>query len=90
MSVPGADGRDRDSRAWVAPLVATVLLLFLGPAAMVLGGLSAMATDACGPDACSSALMTQLDVIYGMLDLGMPLVLVALFTAWLLPWQRRW
>ncbi|MEU9017132.1 hypothetical protein [Actinomadura sp. NPDC048394] len=85
-----ATGRDRDPQAWVAPLLATVLVLLLGPAALILGGLSAMATDACGPDDCPPALMRHLDLIYGILEFGWPVVLAAIATAWLLPWRRRW
>ncbi|WP_173094545.1 hypothetical protein [Actinomadura verrucosospora] len=85
-----ATGRDRDPQAWVAPLLATVLALLLGPAALVLGGLSAMATDNCGPDDCSPALMRHLDLIYSILKFGWPVVLAAIATAWLLPWRRRW
>lgn len=81
---------DQDRHAWVAPLVATVLLLFLGPAALFLGGISAMATDSCGPDDCSSALNTSLSLIYGILEFGGPVTLAAFVTAWALPWKRRW
>ncbi len=79
-----------DRRAWVAPLVATVLLMFLGPAALLFGGLSAMATDACGPDHCSAALNSRLSVIHGTLSYGTLPTLAALVTAWLLPWRLRW
>ncbi|MGI5455792.1 hypothetical protein ACQEWB_21955 [Streptomyces sp. CA-249302] len=34
----------------------------------VLQGLSAMATDACGPDDCSPALDSRLSLIYGTLS----------------------
>ncbi|WDF39149.1 hypothetical protein PBV52_21270 [Streptomyces sp. T12] len=85
-----SDVAERDSRAWIAPLVATILLAFLGPAALLLGGLSAMATDSCGPDDCSPALNTQLSVIYGTLAFGTLPTLAAWITAWALPWQRRW
>ncbi|MEU7055146.1 hypothetical protein [Streptomyces sp. NPDC046197] len=81
---------ERDRRAWVAPVVATALLTVLGPAAVLFGGLSAMATDSCGPDDCSAALNTSLAWIYGMLFLGGPVAVAALLTAWLLPWRRRW
>ncbi|MFJ4692896.1 hypothetical protein [Streptomyces sp. NPDC088766] len=81
---------DQDRHAWVAPLVATVLLIFLAPAALFLGGLSAMATDSCGPDDCSAALNTSLTLIYGILELGGPVTLAAFVAAWALPWKRRW
>ncbi|MFE7853439.1 hypothetical protein [Streptomyces sp. NPDC057403] len=84
------DPAGRDPRAWIAPLVATVLLVFLGPAAVFFGGLSAMATDACGPDDCSPALTTHLDLIYGTLEFGPLPTVAALLAAWVLPWQPRW
>lgn len=74
----------------MAPLLATVLALLLNPVALFLGGLSVMATDACGPDDCSPALMRHLDMIYGVLEFGWPVVLAAIAAAWLLPWRRRW
>ncbi|MEV6837467.1 hypothetical protein AB0N17_23690 [Streptomyces sp. NPDC051133] len=90
-TLPGpADRDERDPRAWVAPAVATALMLVCGPAAALFGGLSAMATDSCGPDDCSDALNTALTWIYGLLSYGGPLALAALLTAWLLPWKRRW
>ncbi|MGQ5636990.1 MULTISPECIES: hypothetical protein [unclassified Streptomyces] len=88
---PGpADRGERDPRAWVAPVIATVLMGVLGPAAVALAGLSVMATDSCGPDDCSAALNTALSWIFGLLLFGGPLGLVALATAWALPWKRRW
>ncbi|CAM5550232.1 hypothetical protein [Streptomyces canus] len=81
---------DQDRRAWVAPLVATILLVLLGPAALFLGGLSAMATDSCGPDDCPSALMTSLTVIYGILEFGILVTLPAYVASWALPWHGRW
>ncbi|MGW0417941.1 hypothetical protein [Streptomyces sp. NPDC003015] len=81
---------DQDRRAWVAPLVATILLVLLGPPALLFGGLSAMATDSCGPDDCPSALMTYLTVIYAILGFGILVTLPAFVASWALPWHRRW
>ncbi|MFI9822798.1 hypothetical protein ACIHFC_20330 [Streptomyces sp. NPDC052013] len=81
---------DRDPWAWVAPAIATALLMFLVPAALLFGGLSAMATDSCGPDDCSQALMTSLTLIYGTLFFGGFLTFGAWLTSWLLPWTPRW
>ncbi|MEU3842002.1 hypothetical protein AB0E88_18460 [Streptomyces sp. NPDC028635] len=81
---------DRDGLAWIAPGVATAALGVLGPAALVFGGLSAMATDACGPDDCSQSLETSLALIDGTLSYGGFATLAAWLTAWLLPWRRRW
>ena len=84
----GPDGRD--PRARVAPLAATLLLVLLAPAALLLGGLSVMATDSCGPDNCSSALVTSLDLIHAALSFGGLLTVAAWVTAWTLPPTRRW
>lgn len=81
---------DRDPRAWVAPTVATALGALLAPAAFLLGGLSVMATDSCGPDDCSQALTTTLSVIFGTLFFGGVLAAGAWLASWLLPWTRRW
>ncbi|PKW07013.1 hypothetical protein SAMN05428944_5922 [Streptomyces sp. 1222.5] len=85
-----AAGDERDPRAWVAPTAATALMVPLGPLALLFGGLSAMATDSCGPDDCSTALQTALAWIYGILRIGGPITFGALLAAWLLPWKRRW
>src|SRR5262249_4591638 len=85
-----ADTGERDPHASVAPAVATALLAVLGPAAVMFGGLSAMATDSCGPDDCSSALTTSLTWIYGMLSYGTPVAVTALPIAWRLPRGGRW
>lgn len=91
--MPGPD--DHDHRTSTAPLVATVLLAVLGPAALFLGGLSVMATDSCGTD-CPTALTTWLYLIYGTIVFGGVLSLAALVTAWSLPRKvrhrnlRRW
>ncbi|MDT0397522.1 MULTISPECIES: hypothetical protein [Streptomyces] len=81
---------DRDPRAWVAPAVATALGVLLVPVAFLLGGLSVMATDSCGPDDCSQALTTTLSVIFGTLFFGGILAAGAWLVSWLLPWTRRW
>ncbi|MGW3360142.1 hypothetical protein ACWDFL_32840 [Streptomyces bungoensis] len=47
---------DRDPGARVAPAIATALMSVLGPAAVLFGGLSATATDSCGPDDRPAAL----------------------------------
>ncbi|MCX5265165.1 hypothetical protein [Streptomyces sp. NBC_00199] len=91
MTTPRSPLHDhRDPHARVAPVVATVLLVPLVPFAFVLGGLSAMATDSCGPDSCSSALMTSLTLIYGLLAYGGFFTFLAYVTLWALPRTRRW
>ncbi|MFF7645515.1 hypothetical protein [Streptomyces canus] len=89
-TAPALPDRDQDRHAWVAPLVATVLLVILGPLALLFGGLSAMATDSCGPDDCPRALMASLTAIYAILEFGGLVTLPAVVASWALPWQRRW
>ncbi|MDQ0761718.1 hypothetical protein [Streptomyces canus] len=81
---------DQDRHAWVAPLIATILLVLLGPPALLFGGLSAMAGDSCGPDGCPSALTTSVTAIYATLGFGILVTLPALVASWALPWHRRW
>lgn len=80
---------DRDRRAWVAPTVATVLPTFPGPVALLVGAMSPMATGSCGPDDCSQALTTALDVILRAMPLGGVLTSGAWLTSWPLPWSIR-
>ncbi|WP_109000353.1 hypothetical protein [Streptomyces rishiriensis] len=89
MTTPRPLHDHRDPRAWVAPLVATVLLVLLVPFVVALGGLSAMATDSCGPDSCSPALMTSLTLIYGLLVYGGFFTFLAYVALWALPRTRR-
>ncbi|WP_053851150.1 hypothetical protein [Streptomyces sp. NRRL B-24085] len=89
-TAPALPDHDQDRHAWVAPLVATVLLVVLGPLALLFGGLSAMATDSCGPDDCPRALTASLTVIYAILEFGALVTLPAFVASWALPWQRRW
>ncbi|SDC92986.1 hypothetical protein [Streptomyces prasinopilosus] len=84
------DPPDQDRRAWVAPTIATALLTVLGPVALLAAAMSPMATDACGPDDCSQALTTALDVVAWGTVLGGVLTLCAWLTSWLLPWRTRW
>ncbi|MGY0068138.1 hypothetical protein ACWZEH_15190 [Streptomyces sp. QTS137] len=81
---------DRDRWAWVAPTVVTALLVFLVPSAFLLGAMSAMATDSCGPDECSQALTTSLNVVHGAMPVGGVLTFCAWLTSWVLPWRARW
>lgn len=89
-AVPVAPLDRRDPMAWIAPTVATVLLVLLAPTAVIFGGFSAMATGGCGSDGCSQALKTSLSLIYGTLFFGGILTHAAWVTAWALPWTRRW
>ncbi|MGW5972938.1 hypothetical protein [Streptomyces sp. NPDC055186] len=67
-----------------------MLLTFPGPVAPLVGAMSPMATGGCGPDDCSQALTTALDVILRATPLGGVLTSGAWLTSWLLPWGTRW
>ncbi|MFD0393052.1 hypothetical protein ACFQ3Z_12655 [Streptomyces nogalater] len=54
-----------DPRGSAVPAVAAALLFLLGPLALALGGLSAMATDACGPDDCPAAAAAPVRAVPG-------------------------
>lgn len=75
---------DRDPRAYVAPLIATVTA---GPV-LALGAMAAMfspmATDSCAADGCH-ALYRALALAPCLLTAGY----AALGAAWALPWRRR-
>ncbi|MGW2816275.1 hypothetical protein [Streptomyces sp. NPDC001415] len=81
---------DRDESAWAAPGWATGLALLLVPVAVMFGGLSAMATDSCGPDHCSRALNEALGIIVGGLYASLFGTPAMLLTAWVLPRKMRY
>ncbi|MGW1897883.1 hypothetical protein ACWCQB_10580 [Streptomyces hirsutus] len=84
------DPPDQDRWAWGAPTIATVLLTVLGPVALPAAAMSVTATDSCGPDDCSQALTTALDVVHRGTALGGVLTFCAWLVSWLLPWRSRW
>ncbi|MEU2363305.1 hypothetical protein ACFIN9_18315 [Streptomyces noursei] len=79
---------ERDSRAWVGPLVSTVVTVVVGFFALVFVGFSAMACDACssekahGFDASFSTAISALQV-------GFLVPAALLLASWGLPWERR-
>lgn len=79
----------RHPRAFVAPLVATLLTLPMAAVAFFFAGLSPMACDSCGT-AASDRFDASYDVAFPVFGLGLLVVLVVLFAAWALPWQRRY
>ncbi|MFD4741602.1 hypothetical protein ACFWNQ_30145 [Streptomyces virginiae] len=78
----------RHPRAFVAPLVATLLTLPMAAVAFFFVGLSPMACDSCG-DAASDRFDASYDVAFPAFGFGLLVVLAVLFAAWPLPWQRR-
>ncbi|WP_371588216.1 hypothetical protein [Streptomyces virginiae] len=79
----------RRPRAFVAPLVSTLLTLPMAAIAFFFVGLSPMACDSCG-DAASDRFDASYDVAFPAFGFGLLVVLAVLVAAWALPWQRRY
>ncbi|MFI1283035.1 hypothetical protein ACH4U5_20150 [Streptomyces sp. NPDC020858] len=79
----------RHPRAFVAPLVSTLLTLPLTAIAFFFVGLSPMACDSCG-DAASDRFDASYDIAFPVFGSGLAVVLVLLLATWGLPWQRRY
>ncbi|MCE4947106.1 hypothetical protein LVX13_28950 [Streptomyces albulus] len=81
-------GTERDSRAWVGPLVSSVVTVVAGFFALAVLGFSAMACDSCSSEKAhgfDGSIATALMVLkVGFLG---PAGLLAV--AWGLPWERR-
>ncbi|MEV0414050.1 hypothetical protein AB0I68_25360 [Streptomyces sp. NPDC050448] len=78
----------RDKRAFVAPLVSTLLTLPTALVAFFAVGLSPMACDSCEA-AASDRFDASFDIAFPVFTIGLLLVLALLVTSWALPWQRR-
>ncbi|MFK0232002.1 hypothetical protein [Streptomyces vinaceus] len=87
-----ARGTDRDTspdrRAFVAPLLSSLLTLPMGLLALFAVGLSPMACDSCG-DAASDRFDASYGLAFPVFVTGLLLVLAVLVAGWALPWQRR-
>ncbi|MEW2137258.1 hypothetical protein AB0892_11735 [Streptomyces sp. NPDC005409] len=78
----------RHGRAFVAPLVSTLLTLPMAAVAFFFVGLSPMACDSCD-GAASDRFDASYEVAFPVFGTGLLAVLVLLVAAWGLPWQRR-
>ncbi|MGW7329291.1 hypothetical protein ACWGIU_12020 [Streptomyces sp. NPDC054840] len=78
----------RRPRAFVAPLVSTLLTLPMAAVAFFFVGLSPMACDSCG-DAASDRFDASYGIAFPVFASGLAVVLVLLLAAWALPRQRR-
>ncbi|MEV6313292.1 hypothetical protein AB0M10_32480 [Streptomyces sp. NPDC051840] len=78
----------RDPRAWVAPLLSTLLTLPAAGFAWFYGALSPMACDS-----CDGAEADRFDASYGaawgVLCTGLVVALVVMLVSWCVPWERR-
>ncbi|MFJ3201651.1 hypothetical protein [Streptomyces sp. NPDC086989] len=82
-------GTSRNRRAFVAPLVSTLLTLPMALVAFFFAGLSPMACDSC-EDAASDRFDASYDIAFPVFTTGLLLVLAVLVICWALPRQRRY
>jgi len=75
-------------RAWVAPLVATVLTVPGSFLAFAFGGLTPMACDSCN-GAEAESFTRGFDTAYTVLQVGLAAAFVLLLVSWCLPWSER-
>ncbi|THA48164.1 hypothetical protein [Streptomyces sp. A1136] len=78
----------RDRRAFVAPLVTTLITLPLGLVALFFAGISPMACDSCDGEV-AHRFDDSFATAFTVLQVGLAVALVLVVTAWALPWQRR-
>ncbi|MET7505289.1 hypothetical protein [Streptomyces microflavus] len=78
----------RDPRAWIAPLITTIVTLPMALIALFVGGLTPMACDS-----CNGVAADRFDASFGpawtVLLVGLLLTLMALIASWATPWQLR-
>ncbi|MEV7116253.1 hypothetical protein [Streptomyces anulatus] len=77
-----------DPRAWVAPLIATIVTLPMGLVALLVGGLSPMACDSCN-GAAADSFHDSWTTAWTALWIGLILALIVLIASWALPHQLR-
>ncbi|MFJ4826494.1 hypothetical protein ACIP5L_24830 [Streptomyces bacillaris] len=78
----------RDPRAWISPLICTLVTLPMGLVALFIGGLTPMACDS-----CNGAEAARFDASFApawtVLCVGLLLTLMVLVASWAMPWQVR-
>ncbi|MEU9718365.1 hypothetical protein [Streptomyces sp. NPDC047976] len=77
-----------DRRAFVAPLLSTLLTVPMGLLSLFFAGISPMACDSCNEGA-SDVFEASFDVAWPVFLGGLVVVLITLLASWLLPWRRR-
>ncbi|MFD8984286.1 hypothetical protein [Streptomyces sp. NPDC059564] len=78
---------ERDSRAYVAPLLSTLLTLPAAAVSLFFAGLSPMACDSCEGGA-SDSFDASFELAWPVFTGGLVLVLILLVACWALPWRR--
>ncbi|MEV7459961.1 hypothetical protein [Streptomyces rubiginosohelvolus] len=88
-STPATDpAHAPDRRAWVAPLISTVVTLPLGLIALFIGGLTPMACDSCN-GAAADRFDASFTIAWTVLWIGLLTALVVLIASWAVPHQLR-
>lgn len=77
-----------DPRAWVAPLISTIVTLPMGLVALFIGGLTPMACDSCN-GAAADRFDASFTTAWTVLWIGLVLALIVLIAAWAVPHQVR-
>ncbi|MFH9135913.1 hypothetical protein [Streptomyces sp. NPDC017524] len=78
-----------DPRAWVAPLISTIVTLPMGLVALFIGGLTPMACDSCN-GAAADRFHASFTTAWTVLCIGLILALIVLVAAWAVPHQLRY
>ncbi|MEV6438699.1 hypothetical protein [Streptomyces anulatus] len=78
-----------DPRAWVAPLISTIVTLPTGLVALFIGGLTPMACDSCN-GAAADRFDASFATAWTVLCVGLVLALIVLVAAWAVPHQLRY
>ncbi|MFH9744938.1 hypothetical protein ACH4MN_10880 [Streptomyces anulatus] len=78
-----------DPRAWVAPLISTIVTLPMGLVALFIGGLTPMACDSCN-GAAADRFDASFTTAWTVLWIGLILALIVLVAAWAVPHQLRY
>ncbi|MFH9297081.1 hypothetical protein [Streptomyces sp. NPDC017520] len=76
-------------RAWVAPLISTLVSLPMGLVALFIGGLSPMACDSCN-GAAANGFHDSWTIAWTVLWIGLIVALIVLIAAWATPHQLRY
>ncbi|MFJ8016508.1 hypothetical protein [Streptomyces sp. NPDC096339] len=78
---------DRDRRAFIAPLVSTLLTLPLGLVTLFFAGLSPMACDSCNGET-ARAFDASFRIAWPLFMAGLVVVAGLLVWCWALPWRK--
>ncbi|MCK1822492.1 hypothetical protein MTQ10_23490 [Streptomyces sp. XM83C] len=81
---------DRDPPAWVAPAVASAVLLACSPCVLLIVGMFLLLVGNHCEDTCGQGPDPALLAVAGVILYAAWLPVATLITSWALPWKRRW